>query len=67
MSIIKYIPNIKDNRNIIIYNNKTQNKNQSMLNKEYLSNWLYTSLNIYTVYAGNVYNPPYFNNLIIFK
>jgi hypothetical protein len=69
MSIIKYIPNVKNDRNIIIYNNKNQNKNQNqnILNKEHLSNWLYTSLNIYSVYAGNVYNPPYFNNLIIFK
>ena len=53
--------------NIIIYNNRNQNKNKNILNKEYLLNWLSTSLNIYPVYAGNVYNPPYFNNLIIFK
>jgi hypothetical protein len=64
MNIIKYIDtkDTKDKRNILIYD--INNKNNIDTN---LLLWMKTSLSVYKVYAGHVYNPPYFNNIIVIK
>ena len=48
-------------RNIII---NDYNKLNVLANNK---NYYVTSLNVYKVYAGHVYNPPYFNNIILNK
>lgn len=55
--MIKYI-DTKNKRNIVIYENNINSN---------LSSWLKTQLNVYKVYAGHVYNPPYFDNIFITK
>ena len=60
MNIIKHI-DTKNMRNIFLYD--INNKN----NIEIPSTWMKTSLNVYKVYAGHVYNPPYFHNIIVLK
>ncbi len=50
-------------RNLIIYDNKIKNYKQ---HPEH-SKWLSTSLPVYKVYYGDVYNPPFFNNIISFR
>ena len=47
-------------RNIIIHDEKYNNV-------EIFNKYMHTSLNIYKVYAGHVYNPPYFDLIYIIK
>lgn len=88
MNIIKKIPNIKSDRNLIIYDNSMFNnidkinytqKNVYSLNfvenqiklfkkKHNLQNWMETDIqHIYLIYYGNIYNPPFFNNIMVFR
>jgi hypothetical protein len=67
-NIIKKIPNIKLDRNLLIYD---YNENIDFLKKYKLNKWLKYKLDhamqIYKVYYGDIYNPPFFNNIICLK
>ena len=66
MNILKKIPNKKSERNIILFD--TGKNSLNSLNKietDYsLETWLKTNMMVYKVYYGDVYNPPFFNNII---
>jgi hypothetical protein len=51
----------KNDRNLIISNNFKEFQNLNLLN------WLYSSIEIYNIYYGKAYNPPFFNNIICLK
>jgi hypothetical protein len=61
MDIINYIStdNIKNGRKIVIYDSS---KSNNIFDK-----WMYSSLPIYKIYNGEVYNPPFFHIIIVFK
>jgi hypothetical protein len=56
----------KNSRNLIIYEKKNNSSLVSEIDKKY-STWLKTDLPIYKIYYGDVYNPPFFNNIISLK
>lgn len=65
MNIIKKIPILKSHRNIIIYDYSTDIEN---IKKNYnLENWMQSNMHVYKIYNGDVYNPPFFNNIIVLK
>lgn len=65
MNIIKIIKKIKQQRNLIIYDDKSQ---LELIKEKYnVNNWLSSSLPIYSIYYGKAYNPPFFNNIICIK
>ena len=67
-NIIKKIPNIKSDRNLLIYD---YHENIDFLKKYKLNKWLKYKLDhamqIYKVYYGDIYNPPFFSNIICLK
>jgi hypothetical protein len=54
----------KDERNLIIYNN---NQDISYLNTDKYKYCLLSDMPIYKIYYGEIYNPPFFNNIISIK
>ena len=55
-NILKKLKVSKDDRNLIIYN---KSFNVSILKK-----WLVSNSEIWIIYSGKFYNPPFFNNII---
>jgi hypothetical protein len=56
----------KNSRNLIIYEKKNNSSLVNEFEKKYPT-WLQTNLPIYKIYYGDVYNPPFFNNIISLK
>jgi len=68
MDIIKKISKNKNQRNIILFDTIHNNNNYISLKKTYkLDEWLESSMLIYKIYNGDIYNPPFFNNVIVLK
>lgn len=67
MNIIEKISKNNDQRNIILFDS-INNKDLLSIKKMYkLDKWLECSMFIYKVYNGDIYNPPFFNNIIVLK
>lgn len=61
--MINVILKTKSKRNIIICNSNTNV--EEILKKYKLKKWMFTKLNVYKfIYYGNVYFPPFFDNII---
>jgi hypothetical protein len=58
INIINKIKFKKNDRNLIILDKSNNN------NKLNFPNWLSSSLEVYNIYYGKAYNPPFFNNII---
>lgn len=54
-------------RNLIIYDYEDSELLNSFLKKNKLSNWLTTYEDIWKIYYNKIYNPPYFQNIILLK
>ena len=71
MDLLNNIKVKKTDRNIFIYDEGIQqyeiDEIKDKLKKYKLINLLESRKNVYNIYYGNVYNPPFFNNIIYFK
>jgi hypothetical protein len=56
-----------NNRNLIIFDYEDKKEVESFIKKNNLSNWRLTFDDIWKIYYGKIYNPPFFNNIIVLK
>ena len=72
-TLLKKVSSKKSEKNIILFSSSENNLSNSLitilefkkLNK--IDDWLESSVPIYIIYNGEVYNPPFFNNIISLK
>lgn len=69
--MINKIPINSNDRNLIIYDKNDKslnfNDNEKFFNSNKYQNWLLTYAPVYKIYYGDIYNPPFFNNIITFR